>query len=193
MLTSPCACFARFECSSCAALPLLRPPLLLFIAALDYRPRRFVTDALPVSLIGINADLMTQYIEFVADHLLSALGVPKLFGSANPFDWMDLISVEGKVRHHSLLMDSLVLRQAVCFRSTLCTFSRQTLTHGCPLLPVHLPLGPCRLTFSRSAWASTPRLVSAGQPEATSSPWMRTSKAPALQIEMLLLLSASPL
>lgn len=57
-----------------------------------------MTDALPVSLIGINADLMTQYIEFVADHLLTSLGVAKLYGKANPFDWMDLISVEGKVR-----------------------------------------------------------------------------------------------
>jgi ribonucleoside-diphosphate reductase beta chain len=56
----------------------------------------FITDALPVSLIGINQDLMVKYIEFVADHLLSALGVPKVYNSANPFDWMDLISVEGK-------------------------------------------------------------------------------------------------
>ena len=56
----------------------------------------FITDALPVSLIGINQDLMVKYIQFVADHLLSALGVAKIFGAANPFDWMDLISVEGK-------------------------------------------------------------------------------------------------
>jgi hypothetical protein len=58
--------------------------------------KEFVTDALPVSLIGINQDLMVKYIQFVADHLLSALGVAKIFGAANPFDWMDLISVEGK-------------------------------------------------------------------------------------------------
>lgn len=56
----------------------------------------FVSDALPVSLIGINADLMVKYIEFVADHLLTSLGVAKAFGTPNPFDWMDLISVEGK-------------------------------------------------------------------------------------------------
>ena len=56
----------------------------------------FVTDALPVSLIGINQSLMAQYIRFVADHLLQTLGVPKIYNETNPFDWMDLISVDGK-------------------------------------------------------------------------------------------------
>ena len=56
----------------------------------------FVCDALPVSLIGMNASLMSQYIEFVADRLLSDLGYRPLFGSKNPFDWMDMISLEGK-------------------------------------------------------------------------------------------------
>lgn len=56
----------------------------------------FVRDALPVRLIGMNADLMCQYIEFVADRLLVALGAPKLFNSTNPFDFMDLISIPGK-------------------------------------------------------------------------------------------------
>jgi ribonucleotide reductase beta subunit family protein with ferritin-like domain len=56
----------------------------------------FVCDALPVNLIGINSGLMCRYIKFVADHLLSALNVPKLYNEQNPFDWMDLISVEGK-------------------------------------------------------------------------------------------------
>jgi ribonucleotide reductase beta subunit family protein with ferritin-like domain len=56
----------------------------------------FVCDALPVSLIGMNASLMTQYIEFVADRLLMDLGYRPLFGSRNPFDWMDMISLEGK-------------------------------------------------------------------------------------------------
>ena len=55
-----------------------------------------MTDALPVSLIGMNAEQMTTYIEFVADRLLAALGVPKLYNSVNPFDWMDLISLSGK-------------------------------------------------------------------------------------------------
>ncbi len=56
----------------------------------------FVTDALPVSLIGMNAKLMCQYIEFVADRLLVALGYPKVYNAANPFDFMEMISLEGK-------------------------------------------------------------------------------------------------
>ncbi|HAA15819.1 MAG TPA: ribonucleoside-diphosphate reductase [Cytophagales bacterium] len=58
--------------------------------------KEFVTDALPVKLIGMNADLMCQYIEFVADRLLSELGAPKLFNSTNPFDFMEMISLQGK-------------------------------------------------------------------------------------------------
>lgn len=58
--------------------------------------KEFVTDALPVSLIGMNADLMSQYIEFVADRLLLSLGVDKVYGTANPFPWMDMISIQGK-------------------------------------------------------------------------------------------------
>lgn len=58
--------------------------------------REFVKDALPVRLIGMNADLMCQYIEFVADRLLVALGAPKIFNASNPFDFMDLISIPGK-------------------------------------------------------------------------------------------------
>lgn len=58
--------------------------------------REFVKDALPVRLIGMNADLMCQYIEFVADRLLVALGSPKIFHVSNPFDFMDLISMPGK-------------------------------------------------------------------------------------------------
>ncbi len=58
--------------------------------------KEFVTDALPVKLIGMNADLMTQYIEFVADRLLSELGLEKQYGSSNPFDFMDMISLQGK-------------------------------------------------------------------------------------------------
>ncbi len=58
--------------------------------------REFVKDSLPVRLIGMNADLMCQYIEYVADRLLIALGVPKIFNVTNPFDFMDLISMPGK-------------------------------------------------------------------------------------------------
>ena len=58
--------------------------------------KEFVTDALPVDLIGMNSKLMSQYIEFVADRLLVALGYPKLYRAANPFDFMELISLQGK-------------------------------------------------------------------------------------------------
>ncbi|KAE9394573.1 ribonucleotide reductase small subunit [Gymnopus androsaceus JB14] len=58
--------------------------------------QEFLTDALPVSLIGMNATLMCQYIEFVADRLLVALGNPKVYNSTNPFDFMDMISLQGK-------------------------------------------------------------------------------------------------
>lgn len=58
--------------------------------------KEFVTSSLPVDLIGMNARMMSQYIEFVADRLLVALGYPKLYNTKNPFDWMELISLEGK-------------------------------------------------------------------------------------------------
>lgn len=58
--------------------------------------QEFLTDALPVALIGMNAELMCQYIEFVADRLLVALGCPKHYNSMNPFDFMDMISLQGK-------------------------------------------------------------------------------------------------
>ncbi len=58
--------------------------------------KEFVTDALPVKLIGMNAELMCQYIEFVADRLLVALGCNKVWNATNPFDFMELISLQGK-------------------------------------------------------------------------------------------------
>jgi len=58
--------------------------------------REFICEALPCDLIGMNNDMMTRYIEFVADRLLASLGHPKFFNSANPFDWMELISLQGK-------------------------------------------------------------------------------------------------
>ncbi|KAL3348167.1 hypothetical protein AABB24_021695 [Solanum stoloniferum] len=56
----------------------------------------FVCDALPCALIGMNAELMSRYIKFVADHLLVALGYDKKYNVENPFDWMELISLQGK-------------------------------------------------------------------------------------------------
>jgi ribonucleoside-diphosphate reductase beta chain len=58
--------------------------------------KEFVSDALPVRLIGMNADLMCQYIEFVADRLLVALGCSKVWNAVNPFDFMEMISLQGK-------------------------------------------------------------------------------------------------
>src|SRR4051812_24884598 len=58
--------------------------------------KEFVTDALPVRLIGMNAEMMRQYIEFVADRLLVALGCKKVYNATNPFDFMELISLQGK-------------------------------------------------------------------------------------------------
>lgn len=56
----------------------------------------FVTDALPVNLIGMNSELMCQYIEFVADRLLNELIGKKIYNSSNPFDFMEMISLQGK-------------------------------------------------------------------------------------------------
>merc|ERR1712012_399759 len=56
----------------------------------------FLTDALPVALIGMNCDLMVQYIKFVADRLLVELDCEKVYKTTNPFDFMDMISLEGK-------------------------------------------------------------------------------------------------
>jgi len=58
--------------------------------------KEFITEALPVDLIGMNAKLMGQYIEFVADRWLAALGYPKMFNANNPFDFMEMISLQGK-------------------------------------------------------------------------------------------------
>ncbi len=57
--------------------------------------KEFVSDALPVGLIGMNSDLMCQYIEFVADRLLESLGNDKVYNVENPFPWMELISLQG--------------------------------------------------------------------------------------------------
>jgi len=56
----------------------------------------FVSESLPVELIGMNSGLMSQYIKFVADRLLFSLGVPKHYNVENPFEWMEMISLQGK-------------------------------------------------------------------------------------------------
>ena len=75
-------------------VPLKRIKEIL-VNALDIE-RMFVTESLPVSLIGMNAKLMTQYLEFVTDRLLVELGCKKEFNVSNPFDFMDMISLQGK-------------------------------------------------------------------------------------------------
>ena len=56
----------------------------------------FVSKSLPVELIGMNSKLMIQYIKFCADRLCTSLGVPKLYNEKNPFNWMEMISIDGK-------------------------------------------------------------------------------------------------
>lgn len=58
--------------------------------------KEFITEALPVSLIGMNSDLMKQYLEYVSDRLLVDLGVGKIYNSENPFDFMKNIAMENK-------------------------------------------------------------------------------------------------
>ena len=58
--------------------------------------KEFILEALPVRLIGMNSDLMSQYLEFVTDRLLISLGVPKVYNSENPFDFMQNIALQGK-------------------------------------------------------------------------------------------------
>ena len=58
--------------------------------------KEFVTEALPVELLGMNAHEMCKYIDFVADHLMATLGFSKIYNASNPFDWMELISLQGK-------------------------------------------------------------------------------------------------
>lgn len=58
--------------------------------------KEFITESLPCDLIGMNKELMKQYIEFVSDRLLLMLGINKIYNSTNPFPWMELISIQGK-------------------------------------------------------------------------------------------------
>jgi len=58
--------------------------------------KEFINEALPCRLIGMNGDLMSQYIEFIADRLSLQLGYDKIYNTSNPFDFMDMISLQGK-------------------------------------------------------------------------------------------------
>jgi len=67
----------------------------IIVNALDIE-REFITESLPVSLIGMNSTLMTQYLEYVTDRLLTELDCEKVYNTSNPFDFMDMISLQGK-------------------------------------------------------------------------------------------------
>ena len=67
----------------------------ILIDALDIE-RKFITESLPVSLIGMNSKLMTQYLEYVTDRLLVEFGCDEVYKVSNPFDFMEMISLEGK-------------------------------------------------------------------------------------------------
>ena len=69
----------------------------------------FICDALPCRLIGMNATMMTQYIQFVADRLSVQLGYDKIFNVTNPFDFMEMISLEGKTNFFEKKVDSYSL------------------------------------------------------------------------------------
>ena len=58
--------------------------------------KEFITESLPCDLIGMNMGLMKQYIEYVSDRLLLMLGLEKIYNVENPFEWMELISIQGK-------------------------------------------------------------------------------------------------
>lgn len=79
----------------------------------------FCCDALSVALVGMNAKLMAQYIDYVADRLLVALGYEKLYNEPNPFDWMEMISLQ--VQPSALWVASLLQPQYAC---TICLCAR---------------------------------------------------------------------
>jgi len=69
----------------------------------------FICDALPCRLIGMNSDMMSQYIRFVADRLCVQLGYDKIYDEANPFPWMELISLESKKNFFEARNDAYAL------------------------------------------------------------------------------------
>lgn len=71
--------------------------------------KEFITEALPCRLIGMNAKLMTQYIEFVADRLSLQLGYDKIYNSQNPFDFMEMISLQGKANFFERIVSDYAL------------------------------------------------------------------------------------
>lgn len=73
----------------------------IFIEAVEIETK-FICDSLPCALLGMNSDLMTQYIKYVADRLIKSLGYNKIWNEQNPFDFMESISIEGKANFFEL-------------------------------------------------------------------------------------------
>lgn len=88
--------------------------------------RRFFSDALSVKLIGMNAEMMSEYIQFIADRLLTALGCPKRYNSKNPFPWMDMISMSGKTNFFEKRVSEYSRPNAVTRRTTSSASSSST-------------------------------------------------------------------
>ncbi len=142
--------------------------------------QKFLSEALPCSLIGMNAKLMCQYIEYVADRLLTQLGNAPHFNSTNPFDFMDNISLEGKV-------SNLSPEHLNAYRRRNADQTVRTLTY-----PFHRP------TSSRRRLPSTQRAVlRVGRPRrlATArrrthmpSHWKRTSDCLCLLVSLVICL-----
>lgn len=78
---------------------------------------QFICDAIPCNLIGMNAQMMTQYIKFVADRLIAQLGYKKLFNVTNPFDWMELISIESKANFFERRVSEYALANKITTQS----------------------------------------------------------------------------
>ena len=79
----------------------------------------FVTSALPCGLIGMNAESMTEYVKYCADRLIVALGAPKLYNASQPYEWMTLISLQGKTLVGCLLNTERSAALAACSRGFL--------------------------------------------------------------------------
>jgi ribonucleotide reductase beta subunit family protein with ferritin-like domain len=75
--------------------------------------KEFIIDALPCRLLGMNSKMMSQYIEFVADRLLVQLGYNRIWNTKNPFDFMEMISVEGKTNFFEKLTTEYALVDCV--------------------------------------------------------------------------------
>jgi ribonucleotide reductase beta subunit family protein with ferritin-like domain len=76
--------------------------------------KEFITEAIPCRMIGMNHKLMTQYIEFVADRLILQLGYDKIYNASNPFDFMELISIESKVNFFERTNAEYALANKTC-------------------------------------------------------------------------------